>query len=468
MTFRLIVTLLTLVTLMAPAFIGAQEDYPAPEPPEDTSEYGKHFQRSMTLMATSTPEDRNTVRILYYGQSIMGQNWSEMVDEYLREKYPHTDFVTKNLAIGGFSSPRLVRTMHYDVFPFYPDLLVFHVYGAHDKYEEIIREVRRRTTAEIIMQSDHANKWPDPKVEGDDWWQEQTQWGDKMNYFLLPRIAEKYGCAFQPQRWEWVDYLKNNDLEPPALLRDGVHLNEHGRWLMAELLKRFLVYLPDEPTDEWEDLVTTDVVGEDLKWDGNRLRLEFEGNRVVALAAPGPRATAEVLIDGKKPSEFPECYTFTRPSGTPHIGWPSIRKITWQTPPAIEQWTATCTGFNDAADEFEFTVEGSVTGPDGSGVSTERFVSDSGRIVIEPEDWVFAYDRKVSGKEPPEQHVVRWRVEPMFVDEYTPPQVEDTAKEYPTVLASDLPNTRHVLELVATGEEKPAIEAIRVHTPPLR
>jgi hypothetical protein len=46
------------------------DDYPAPKAPKDTSYYGKYFPHSMTLMATSTPKRRNTVRILFYGQSI--------------------------------------------------------------------------------------------------------------------------------------------------------------------------------------------------------------------------------------------------------------------------------------------------------------------------------------------------------------------------------------------------------------
>lgn len=445
--------------------VGWAADYSVPAPPTDTSQYGRYFQRSMTLMATSTPEKRNTVRILFYGQSIVGQRWHTMVANDLRNRFPHTDFVIENKAIGGFSSQRLVRTMHYDVIPFYPDLLIFHVYGAHDRYEDIIREVRMRTTAEIIMQSDHANKWPEPKCDGN-FWTNQKDWDDRMNYWLLPSIAKKYRCSWQPQRWEWVDYLKANNLEPKDLLKDSVHLNEHGRWLMAELLKRYLVYLPGEPQDEWKDMVATFEVGKDIRWQGGRLSLQFDGNRVVALAAKGPGGKAAVRIDGKGPSEHPACYAFTRPSGTPHVGWPAIKMITWETPPVAEAWWATCSGFNEAQDEFTFTVQGSVTGPDGSGNAGERFVSNSGRVVIEPDDWVFEYDRKVSSKPAPDQVVVRWKVELMGTDEYVSPEVADPAVEYPTVLASNLSNGEHTLELIAQGGGKPSIKAIRVYKPP--
>ena len=441
---------------------GAALSYPSVLPPDDTSNYGKHFQRSMTLMAASMPEKRNIVRILYYGQSIVGQRWSDMVDADLRQRFPNTDFVTRNLAIGGFSSERLARTMHYDVFPFYPDLMIFHVYGSHIEYEKIIKEVRERTTAEIIIQTDHANKWPEPRADS---FGEQEAWDAKMNYWILPQIAQNYNCALQPQRDEWTQYMRSHNLEPAQLLTDSVHLNEHGKWLMAELMKRFLILLPEEPQNEWKDMVKTYVVGKDVNWQNGKLTLEFEGNRVVALAGSGAGGSALVLIDGKRPGEFPECYTFTRPSGTKNIGWPAIMKISWQTPPVLEEWTAIFHEFNAKHDDFKFTVTGSVTGFDGSGTGREKFISNSGRIVIEPQDWVFAYDKKVSNQATPDGWTVKWKVAPMFVDEYISPEIKYIAREHETILAQGLKNTKHTLELVA-DDQKPAIHAIRVYTPP--
>ena len=48
------------------------------------SSYGRHIQRTMRLLATSTPEHRNTVRVLFYGQSITEQAWSKIVSDDLR------------------------------------------------------------------------------------------------------------------------------------------------------------------------------------------------------------------------------------------------------------------------------------------------------------------------------------------------------------------------------------------------
>ncbi len=435
--------------------------YPPLAPAADTSLYGRGIQRCMRLMATSTPTKRNTVRILYYGQSIVGQRWSEQVDAYLRETYPHTHFVTANLAIGGFSSPALVRTMHYDALPFYPDLLVFHVYGSHVQYEEIIREMRARTTAEMVIQTDHASHWPGDRADSLD---AQKAGADQMNFWHLPRIADTYGCALQPQREEWTAYLKAHGLEPSALLTDAVHLNEHGKWLMAELLKRFLVVLPEGDADPPDGLVRTYEVGADVEWRDGTLTLPFDGNRVTAIAGPTPGGSAAVTIDGDPPSERPELYTFTRPSRTPHIGWPAVQKFTWVSPPVLEEWTLTAHGFTDDHTDFSFSLEGSVTGPDGSGTASETFVSDSGRVVIEPSDWVFAFDRRVSEKPTPDGCEVRWSVASLFVDEYATPVVGDASIETETVLAQGLENGPHTLEITASGDE-PDIRALRVSRP---
>jgi len=90
---------------------------------------GANIQRSMKLMAESTAEKRNTVKVLFYGQSITRQNWWPIVAKHLRSTYPHADLVIENRAIGGFQAPSLIETAEFDLYPFYPDLLIFHVYG---------------------------------------------------------------------------------------------------------------------------------------------------------------------------------------------------------------------------------------------------------------------------------------------------------------------------------------------------
>ena len=50
-----------------------------PEPPANLAELGSRIQRTMTLLATSTPQKRRRVRILFYGQSVTRNPWWKTV-----------------------------------------------------------------------------------------------------------------------------------------------------------------------------------------------------------------------------------------------------------------------------------------------------------------------------------------------------------------------------------------------------
>ena len=229
MTERLVVMLLAL------AAVSLAGEFPKPKPPADPSGYGVHLQRTMTLLATSGPQKRNKVRILFYGQSITVQKWWKQVEEDLRRRFPNADLECSNLALGGFASQFLVRTAEYDLYPYYPDLLIFHVYGHHQRYEDIIRRTRERTTAEVLIQTDHVTS----EVE--------DNWTKMMNYTFLPQYAKKYRCQLSHIRESWRQCLNDNGLKPQQLLADAVHLNEHGESLMAQLVSQELVCRPDLP-----------------------------------------------------------------------------------------------------------------------------------------------------------------------------------------------------------------------------
>lgn len=109
-----------------------------------------------------------------------------------------------------------------------------------------------------------------------------------------------------------------------------------------------------------------------------------------------------------------------------------------------------------------------MTGPDGTGSADRKFVSNSGRVLIEPGDWVFEYCRKVSGKRTPEGWKVRRKVLPQFVETYESPRVTDSSREHATTVAQGPRNAKHTLELSAVGARKPEIEAVRVYRPPFR
>ncbi len=461
---------LTLLGLQ-PAMLGADPYPPARFP--DPSGWGRQVQRTMRLLATSTPEHRNTVRILFYGQSITEQKWANLVEDDLRRRFPHANLIVENRALGGFASQLLANTAETDLYPFQPDLLIFHVYGAHDKYEDIIRRTRERTTAEILIQTDHVTRPADFAEETDPAKLPPAghHWDAFMNHNWLPSLAKKFGAQLCDQRALWKDYLREHKLEPKALLSDDVHLNAHGEWFMAQCVNAHLRYDPTLGPSPAEDWVKTLEVGKDVKWVDGRLRLEFDGNRVEVLCKPGTAAPAPVRIDGRKPSEFPGLYGFTRALTTPPgkwpVKWPVIAPIGSQAPLLAEDWTLSVRRLDPTNEALlGFTLAGSRTGLDGEGRNDTRFVSTSGRVIIDTNAWNIPYALNLAGIKPlPEAFEVEWKVEPRFVDEFVSPGMTNAATDTLVTLASGLANTRHTL--VISGSDATPIAALRLYRPPL-
>lgn len=446
----------------------AQTNFPPPKNTGDPAKLGQNIQRTMTLLATSTPEHRHTARILLYGQSITEQEWAKTVATDLRRRFPNANLLIENRAIGGHSSQLLVKTAEADLYPFYPDLMIFYVYGSHLEYDNIIRRTRERTTAEILLQTDHLTKDTDLAEETNPAKLSPKQWNGWMNYSFLPSTAQKYGCGVVDQRNLWKQYLQDYSLPAGRLLKDGVHLNAHGNYLMAELVKAQLVRRADVPVDPMNcDTIKTVRVGDTLSWKEGKLTLAFDGNRVDAVCQPGTAGTAApaaLRVDGRKPSDIPELYGPTRVSAFPNSSWPCLLRVSAEKPLLLEDWTLTVTSASPDLKTCHFSVSGSKTGPDGEGVSTNRFVSKSGRVVLEPEDWNLGYCYNVFKRTLPANHPVKWKIIPHFTDEFVSPGVKDPTLETTVTLVQGLKNGPHTLEL--QGTPATPVAALRVYRPP--
>lgn len=458
--------LFTFGALTAAGLLPAADSFPPVKSLGDTSSRGAAIQRTMTLLDSSAVEKKNTVRILFYGQSITEQIWWEIVKEDLASRFPAAVQEVENLAIGGHSAQLLHKTAEADLYPFYPDLVVFHVYGDHNRYADIIRRIRERTTAEVIMQTDHlaaADKLDEPVDAAG---LTPAQWNPWMNYAFLPDTARKYGCELLPVRDIWKQYLRDHSLSPRQLLKDDVHLNEHGNYLMSEIVKSAFV-VKDAPQDAaWRSLVKEVPVTE-ASWKNGGLSLTFEGNRVDGVfgtGAPGGNVSGITMkIDGKAPEEIRQLYTFTRASGYSGTNWPCLLRV--QRGPAQlqeEDWTLSIGRASDDYTNFTFAVIGSKTGPDGIGSSTKKFVSKSGRLVIDPEDWNLANCRKVFGRKLDDGFRIRWKSQPMW---NAAPLARGPVLGRGTFVQG-LSNGKHTLELSGEGLRAMGLTAFRVYRPP--
>ena len=476
-----------------------------PAPAENESLFGSRIQRTMSLLATSNPSRRTPVKILFYGQSITAGPWAKMLEGELRERFPYADMTVENRAIGGFEAFSLVRTSEADLYPAYADLVIFHVYGGEytGELERIISNIRRYTTSEIMLATHHA-----PLMDAA--YHTNAQFDYSADATRL--LAQKYNCELVEVREEWRQYVKENHLDPKSLLADDVHPNAEGNQLMAVLIGRHFKFNTTTPGG-WFDMVRTyeakrlvdegaadEVVFTGAPWvlpqpknnsershncvfgsdPNSAMKLRFTGNRVDVTAGmiEGKLGTARLLIDGKSPSQNPMLYVFSHTSSAPQTWFPGLRRVGRQKPLVLEDWKLKVTEMAEDGKKFSFDVEGSVTGPDGSGSSDELFVSKSGRVVIEPRDHVILDALKIFKVACPPNFEVRWRVLAMFADTFAPesmPDTKDRAKmtEYQTrvqrvTVAQGLTNAEHTLEIVPNGDGPVPVEEITVYRPPLR
>jgi len=411
------------------------------------------IQRTMNRVARSTPENPAKVRVEFYGQSITAQSWTKLVGEDLVRRYPSVQFEFHNPAIGGFQSPNLIRTAEHDLYPWYPELLVFHVYGPVEKYEEIIRNVRARTTAEIILWTSHlgAGDTLDKNPDAD------------SRIVRIREIAAKYDCMLIDVRRKWIAHLQEAKLPPQAFLSDVIHLNDDGIRLMASFIAPEIIHVPGLNTTPQAGTVReVPVDSPEISRQTDRWVLPFTGNRVVAVSNGLGTGAAEILLDGKPLADRPELWAATRPSTAPDIWMPAIKRVSFDKAPVAEDWTLTC--LDDSTSDgkrVHFRVTGSQTGDDGEGYSNAKFVSQSGRVVIDPTDWHLAWCLDFRKLPLPAGFQIRWKTYPLFS---SPCPARPIGEE--TVLLQNCSNGPHQLTLV----NAPAcgISSLRIHQPAIQ
>jgi hypothetical protein len=468
------------------AEIPALPPHPAPET------LGARIPRTMTLLATSTPNLRHHVKILFYGQSITaGMHWRQMMNT-LRNRFPYAIIEAENRAIGGFTAPSLCRTALADLYTTDADLVLFHDYGGENtgELERMIETLRQVTTAEIMIYT-HTVAW----VDNPSGLAGRTR-GDDNSAAFNRYLAQKYNCELVEAREEWREFLQVHEIGINEYMGDTVHSNVHpnspGHTLLAALCQRHLQYNPylpagwandvrwvearralEEPRSElqitgaWE----RDSYGVIARNGECTLTLPFDGSRVDLAPHPDIVAgTFTMTIDGKSPDQFPELFVCTKTDGIrPGDSWPVFKRVTLpqNQPPIPQTWTARVTSCDLQAKTFEYTVSGSVTGPDGTGSNQADFTSNSGQIRIEKRDcfliWPLTY-RKMTC---PEDLAVTWDVVPRFQQPVRLGPAPGRNVDRRIVLFSGLRPGPHTLTLTWTGDAPAGIKALIVHQPPL-
>ncbi len=461
--------------------------------------YGARIQRTMTLLATSTPLRQNPVRIICIGQSIMEQGYvPQAIAQLCKEQFPSAQLTLTNLAVGGRTGEGLIRQLHQELLPAYPDLVVFHVYDVGDQaaIERIVSDIRRTTTAEILLWTHHYDNFGTDGTERDAGRENASQF---RRY-----LAQKYNAELVELRRDWQAYLQEHHLPRATLLRDMIHLSPAGGALMAELVMRHFQFNSLYP-NQWMQAVRTYEVRHEIAegplreitfsgapWPGNfmqdayggmspskggvtgssagtSLRLRFHGNRVdlIAHEEMAHMGTAKILIDGRPPSAHAAAYAVTMPLRFENPALTaSLERILVGAHPVAEDWALDVSDLHatDGKAQYHFTLTGSVSGTVLSGTEQSGAVRASGdQLSFDTSDLFL----RPPGEGWPASTTLHFRTVLMGVDTYAPQPGRPPGAILPVTLVQGLTNAEHTLEIIPQGDGPVPVSELVVYRPPL-
>ena len=458
---KLFIPILLCSAMVSAAPKGYEFKYLKELPQKDSCKvYGDKIRRTMHLLSTSTKERPNKVKILFYGQSITRQDYSrKIIEAQLREQFPHAQLEVLNPAIGGYTAPKSVHTMFHTLIPHQPDLVVFHVYGGEQdgNYEQIVKNIRKYTTAELMEVTHHLDAFYD-RVE------------DRETASIHRKeVAAKYGSELVEMRRNWEMYMSRHCKKVEDFLSDKIHLNRHGGELWGALQARHFQVQKADPRkwqsrigrmdlrknkqcllgmvnydpEEWEVTCT----GLKNKVPNARLEVHFMGSRVDVISLKG-NGVADILVDGKPPSEHLETWAATLPTSTPIDYRPGIMRVGLKGKPVAETWTLTANAVNEDGKEFNYSLQGSESGRQGCGDHQSVFRSSNGVIELQPKLFRFSEAISIKKKPLPVPFDLRWDVYNTSLDNW---KFEGTTEENPSgqvTLVHQLPNSKHLLEII--------------------
>jgi len=377
----------------------------------------------------------------------------------IRERFPKAPKIVYRKMVGNSTSYHFTRGWaRHLVIPDQPDLVLIYNFGKTEDLEQVVADLRRHTTADILVPTlhwcrPHAKVWPDP---------------DATNSHQDPKamraMCARYGVEFVESRREITRYLLDHKLPFDALLHDAVHQSPYCARMInlniARHVHRPEQFAYDPRTRERRiEAKLSEAIAAGKK--GAATTIKFTGNRIDLIGRKVPNGgTARVLIDGK-PADRAPVFTVTyvkpnpknapAPPNPPRDRAPHLIELGDHVVP--QSWTIAMT-----SDKGDYKLVGSVTGPDGKGNAFKPFASTSGQIRIDPAYWRGAKTNRTGDTFT--FGVVRSAVGTVtFKGEPGPFRLR---------LAQNLPNQAHTLTLVAAGDGPITLDAFDVFEPPLK
>jgi hypothetical protein len=400
----------------------------------------------------------------------------DLLIELIRQRFPQSPPIVYKKIAGNSTSYHFSHGWaRHLVIPDQPDVVLLYNFGQTDDLEQMIAELRRQTTADILVGSlhwcrPHQAVWPDPEARN-----------SHQDPQALRAMCAKYGVEFVENRREMTQYMTDNQLAIDDLLADSVHESRYAaRMTVLNIGRHFhraerMAYDPGGRERRVEVAASEAITLDAGRWSaveaggarqataqGSAVSVRFAGNRLDLIGWRGPGGgTADVWIDGRPAAETaafyagyiqPDKANSPLPPNPPRDRCPHAVTLGQNLVP--QQWTILMT--SDAAD-YELT--GSVTGKDGEGNGLRPFTSRSGQIIVEPGFWRDA------------KHNRRGDRFTFDVVRTTLGSVDfkaATREKFRLRLAAALPNQPHVVKLVARGDGPVTVAAFDVFEPPLR
>jgi hypothetical protein len=173
--------------------------------------WGYYLPRTMRKLSATRRSDEPPFTVVFYGDSVVAQDWGKLLLDKLKERYPRVTFSHNNLAIGGQSWQTMKRYAYNDILPIYPDLVVLSSWGNdmssgphaqigeayYSNLEETIKLIRSNTTAEIMLLTYHQLPLKNCLMP------RQTE--PSMEAIRL--LAGQYGCELVDMLEDWREYI---------------------------------------------------------------------------------------------------------------------------------------------------------------------------------------------------------------------------------------------------------------------
>lgn len=161
----------------------------------------------------------------------------EIAIEIIRRRFPDAPHIVYKKHVGAsVTFQYLLGWARQIVIPDQPDLVLIYTIGKPQGLDRLLSELRRGTTADIVVPSIHWRMRDVPL------WGESENAADQA-VATIRQVCAKHGVEFVENRREWAEHLRTHSLaieiEPVGnLLKDSVHQSEYGKLFINENIAR--------------------------------------------------------------------------------------------------------------------------------------------------------------------------------------------------------------------------------------